>query len=149
MPIDNEDLTGLMPLTWIERQAGVIPYLEHAGELRMVLVTSRRTGRWVFPKGSIDPGMTPQEAAAQEALEEAGLIGTAHGAAVGSYQSIKIRPPAVWTVEVALYPMPIAEVLDVWLEADQRARRFVTLEEARGLLADATMLEMAERLAGR
>lgn len=149
----DEDLSGLTPLTWIERQAGVIPWLPGTDPVRLVLVTSRRTGRWVFPKGAIDPGMTAQEAAAQEAFEEAGVIGHAEQEDVGSYQSLKIRPPALWTVDVALYPLRIDEVLDDWMESGQRERRFVTLAEAGELIADPDLLRLAHsaerRIRGR
>jgi 8-oxo-dGTP pyrophosphatase MutT (NUDIX family) len=42
---------------------------------RVLLLTSRETKRWVIPKGWPMKGRKPWEAAAQEALEEAGLIG--------------------------------------------------------------------------
>jgi 8-oxo-dGTP pyrophosphatase MutT (NUDIX family) len=144
---EPEDLSGLIPLTMIQRQAGVIPYMATAEGLKLVVVTSRRTGRWVFPKGSIDDGMTPQEAAAQEAFEEAGLIGVAAPESLGSYQALKIRPPAVWTIEVDLYPMRIEEVLDLWIEADQRARKFVSPDEAAALLGDPVLSDLALALA--
>ncbi|MEM7742142.1 MAG: NUDIX domain-containing protein [Pseudomonadota bacterium] len=141
---DPDDLSGLTPLTWIEPQAGVLAYQPDSNPIRIVLVTSRRTGRWVFPKGAIDPGMTAPEAAEQEALEEAGIIGTAATTSIGSYKSLKVRPPALWTVEVSIYPLPIDEVLDVWPEADQRTRRFATLEEARQLIDLPDLIEIAE-----
>lgn len=142
---DPDDLSGLLPLTWIEKQSGVLAYLPDAEPMRFVVVTSRRTGRWVFPKGAIDPGMTPQQAAEQEALEEAGVIGTVSEASVGSYQTLKIRLPAVWTVDVEIYKLAVEEVLDVWLEADQRIRRFVTFDEARSLGVNPDLLDIATR----
>lgn len=149
----DEDFSGLTPLTWIERQAGVIPWLPGTDPVQLVLVTSRRTGRWVFPKGAIDPGMTAHEAAEQEALEEAGVVGRVECEVIGSYRSLKIRPPALWTVDVALYPLRIEQVLDDWVEADQRQRRFVTLAEASELIADPDLLGLAmaveRRLMGR
>jgi 8-oxo-dGTP pyrophosphatase MutT (NUDIX family) len=129
----------------IDRQAGVLAWLPDVEPLRFALITSRRTGRWVLPKGAIDAGMTPREAAAQEALEEAGLIGVADAAPIGTYHTTKIRPPQAWTIEVTVYPMRIDEILDVWLEADVRSRRFVTIEEARELLSDPGILEIAEK----
>lgn len=144
---EAEDLSGLTPLTWIEQQAGVVPWMrDGGGVLRLVIVTSRRTGRWVFPKGAIDPGMTAPQAAQQEALEEAGLIGTAHPEPIGSYQSLKIRPPALWTIQVDLFPMHIDEILDVWLEADQRERRFASVDEATALVTGLDVPALARAL---
>ena len=38
-----------------------------------VLLIRDRNGYWVFPKGHIDPGETPEEAAAREIQEETGI----------------------------------------------------------------------------
>jgi len=138
----DEDLSGLRHAHGVESQAGALAYLPEADPLRFVVVTSRRTGRWVFPKGGVDPGMTAPEAARREALEEAGVIGRVADRAIGVYRVPKIRPPLIWTVEVTLYPMAVEEVLDLWIEADQRRRRFVTLDQARTLLADPGMIRV-------
>ena len=138
------DPSKLQHLPEIEQQAGVLAWLPDVEPVRFALVTSRRTGRWVFPKGAIDEGMTPPEAATQEALEEAGLVGVADPTPIGSFRTPKIRPPLTWTLEVTIYPMRVDEVLDVWIEADVRSRRFVTLEEARKLLTDPAMFAIAE-----
>ena len=47
------------------------------GVTRVLLLTSRETRRWVIPKGWPMKGCKPYEAAAQEALEEAGVTGQA------------------------------------------------------------------------
>ena len=44
------------------------------GERKYLLVeASRRPGQWVLPKGHIEPGETPEEAAVREVEEEAGV----------------------------------------------------------------------------
>ena len=43
--------------------------------MRILLITSRGTRRWVIPKGWPMRGLKPQEAAAVEAAEEAGIVG--------------------------------------------------------------------------
>ncbi|MEM0990802.1 MAG: NUDIX domain-containing protein [Pseudomonadota bacterium] len=143
-----EDLTGLRYAHGVDQQAGVLAYFPEAEPVRIAIVTSRRTRRWVFPKGSIDAGMTAPEAAAQEAFEEAGVIGRISTDPIGAYRVAKIRPPLIWTVEVTLYPLVVDEVLDVWIEADQRERRFVTLDEAAELQADPDMLALASHFLG-
>lgn len=139
---EQDDPARLRFVAGVDHQSGVLPYREGANGPEMVLITSRRTSRWVLPKGSVDPGMTPQEAAAQEALEEAGLVVTPGAPAIGSYRLPKIRPPLIWTVEVTLYPMPITEVLDDWLEIGQRQRLFVAPEDAMALLTDPEITDL-------
>lgn len=58
-------------------QSAAIPYrLNHGGELKVLLVTSRKRRRRVLPKGNVPIGMAPHRSATCEALEEAGLFGT-------------------------------------------------------------------------
>ena len=143
--MENEDVSHLHYVPWVQHQAGVLAWLPDTAPVQFAIVTSRRTGRWVFPKGGIDDGMTPQEAAAQEAFEEAGLLGDVSAAPIGSYRTPKIRPPWIWTIEVTLYGMRVDKVLDEWLEIDQRTRHFVDIAKARDLLAEPEMVTMAER----
>lgn len=136
-----------VPLPLLRRQVGAIAWLPDERPLRFAVVTSRRTGRWVFPKGSIDAGMTAPAAAAREAMEEAGVVGRADAVPIGSFRTVKVRAPFWWPIEVAVYPLRIERVLDDWPEARQRDRRFVTLPEARRLMKDPAMLAIAESFA--
>ena len=48
----------------------------------MLLVTARRNPKnWIFPKGHIDKGESPEEAAVRETREEAGVVGKLIGPA--------------------------------------------------------------------
>ena len=61
-------------------QYGALPYrICTDGSIEILLVTSRRTRRWVIPKGWKIKGKKPAKSAAQEALEEAGLKGSVAG----------------------------------------------------------------------
>ena len=140
-----DDPSKLRYVAGVDHQAGVLAYMADPADRRMVIVTSRRTRRWVFPKGSVDRGMAPAQAATHEAFEEAGRIGQADDTPVGFFMTPKIRPPLIWTVVVTLFPMPIDVVLDDWQEAHQRERRFVTMEEARELLSQPDMIALAEQ----
>lgn len=144
-----DELAGLKRLPELLKQSGALAWLPGPAPRQFMIVTSRRTGRWVLPKGNIDPGMTPPKAAQQEAFEEAGVIGHVAAEPLGTYRTRKIRPPHYWEVEVALYPLKIAEVLDVWIEAEQRERRFVTLSEASELLADTGIITLVEPFLAR
>src|SRR5215213_7244397 len=56
----------------VVRQAGAIVVRFDDDEPRLLLVTARRNPKtWIFPKGHIEDGETPAEAAVREAREEA------------------------------------------------------------------------------
>ena len=55
------------------QQASVVPFRIRDGVTEVLLITSRKRKDWILPKGIVEPGQTPQEAAAMEALEEAGV----------------------------------------------------------------------------
>lgn len=125
-----------------QRQSGVIPYVVRDGRVVFLLVTSRRTGRWIFPKGSIVTGMTAWDSAAKEALEEAGVAGIVETEPVGSYRiSDKGQ-----LVDVELYPLRVEIQHDIWDEMDQRSRHWVLIGEAKRLLSDRALIRVAERL---
>jgi len=53
------------------------------------LLVQTRGGRWTFPKGSAEPGLTPAQAAALEAFEEAGVHGRMEEACFAQYRHRK------------------------------------------------------------
>ena len=53
-----------------------------------------RGGRWTFPKGRVESGLTHAQAAALEAFEEAGVHGRIEEAAFARYVRVKAPRPA-------------------------------------------------------
>jgi 8-oxo-dGTP pyrophosphatase MutT (NUDIX family) len=53
--------------------------------IEFLLVQTRGSGRWTFPKGSTEPGLTHAQAAALEAFEEAGVHGRIEEASFARY----------------------------------------------------------------
>ena len=112
---------------WHYIQSAVVPFKRHRKKgIRILLITSRRKGRWIVPKGIVEPGHSPTESAAMEALEEAGIRGHVIRTAIGSYETRK------WggKVNVTVYPMEVTKTLRVWPEMRLRERRWVPLAEA-------------------
>lgn len=107
-------------------QYGVIPIRRSRDDgLRILLVTSRETRRWVVPRGNPIPGLEPPQSAAQEAYEEAGVRGAVGSIALGSYRYGKRkRTGALLPAEVHLYPLEVEETLDDWPERAERERRW-------------------------
>lgn len=127
------------------RQSGALPYAIVDGQITFLLITSRHTGRWIFPKGGIGTGLTPWDSAAREALEEAGVSGVVATEPVGSYRTA-IRDEGGALVDVDLFPLRVEQQLDEWQEMDQRLRHWAILPEVRRLLADRSLSRLADRL---
>lgn len=108
-------------------QSSVIPYRMRNGEPEILVIASSKKKHQVVPKGIKDPGLTPQESAAKEAWEEAGVEGEVAESPIGGYQYEK------WgaTCSVEVYPMKVTRVIpeDEW-EENHRGREWVTPEAA-------------------
>ena len=92
---------------------------------RVLLITSRETGRWVVPKGNLMKGFAPHEAAAQEAFEEAGLRGVADPSPIGDFRYLKRRRVGNdRELSVTVYPLAVTAQADDWPERSQRRTRW-------------------------
>lgn len=115
------------------RQVAALPMRATAhGTLQILLITSRETGRWVIPKGWPIKGLKDHEAAAREALEEAGVVGRVRKAPLGSYTYWKRQSDHFELCEVTVYPLTVDRQLKTWREQGQRrAAWFPILDAAR------------------
>ena len=123
------------PGTSVIRQIAALPYrTDGAGgyaTVRVMLVTSRDSGRWVIPKGNIGSGRMLHAAAALEAEEEAGVCGAICPTPLGSYRYRKRRGNgASLMVDVDVFPLAVTHELDSWKEQGQRQRRWFALHDA-------------------
>jgi 8-oxo-dGTP pyrophosphatase MutT (NUDIX family) len=109
---------------------------------RLCMVTSRSGRRWVFPKGQIDPGHTPREAALVEAWEEAGLVGSLDPEPVGSYIYEKVSS----THHVLLFMMRVSEIREIWPERGFREREWVTVYDAIDRVDEPSLRELLRRI---
>ena len=110
-------------------QAGAICFRTgESGPLEILLVASRRNGRWGLPKGHIDPGETAIVAAEREAFEEAGVSGTISPEAFGSYVYTKKGSSSRYNVSVFL--LKVHKISSQFLEHGKRKTRWVSVEDA-------------------
>jgi 8-oxo-dGTP pyrophosphatase MutT (NUDIX family) len=132
----------------LRRQCAALPLTGTGGALRVVLVTSRETRRWVIPKGWIEPGEQPHRSAAREAFEEAGILGEADPDPIGSFLYTKRKPGGVLLpCEVLVFRLRVVRLLHDWPERRERDRRLVTPSAAAGLVAEPELAEILRRLA--
>ncbi len=130
------------------RQFAALPVAEVQGETKVMLVTSRETGRWVLPKGWAEKGLTGPELAAKEAFEEAGLAGEVATQPVGSYRYLKRLPKErVIDCKVDVFPMRVDRLLDDWPERGQRTREWFTLAQAAMAVEEGELVVLLLRLA--
>jgi 8-oxo-dGTP pyrophosphatase MutT (NUDIX family) len=66
-------------------QVAAVCYRMRRGTVEFLLIQTRGSGRWTFPKGSTEPGLTHAQAAAMEAFEEAGVHGRIEEVSFASY----------------------------------------------------------------
>lgn len=107
------------------QQQGAICWRMKDGELEVLLVTSRDTGRWIIPKGWPIAGKTVAESALQECWEEAGVVGDLDHAELGAYRYHKRRPKrGDLNCTVAVFSIRVDHLEDDFPERDQRRRKW-------------------------
>lgn len=98
---------------------------------KVLLVTSRDTGRWVIPKGWPMAGRSLSEAAAQEAWEEAGVRGRIDTREFGRFGYDKGQDSGFAVpVEVRVFLLSVKTLHDDFPEAEERKRRWFSPAEA-------------------
>ena len=113
-----------------KQQYAALPW-RRAPDFEILLITSRETRRWVIPKGWPMPGHSAAESAAQEAYEEAGIRGEMRAEAIGQYgYNKRLRGRTMKRFRVDVFALEVTEVLDLWPEAHQRTRQWLSPAEA-------------------
>lgn len=125
------------------RQVAALPWRRGAGGIEILLVTSRETRRWVTPKGGRMPGLTDAQAAAQEALEEAGIEGVIGEAPLGTFRYLKIlkRRAPRWCV-VAVHALEVRIEHETWHEQAERERVWMSAEQAAASVAETDLSDL-------
>ncbi|CAK8713680.1 Nudix hydrolase domain-containing protein [Candidatus Electrothrix laxa] len=124
----------------VREKAGVVAYkyTENDQEPLVLLVSARKVkGSWVFPVGGIDPGETPEIAAARECEEESGYC-------------VKIGKKLTPTDHFTFFLATVSAEKETW-ETD-RSREWVPLSQAKDRLPSlfhSVADEAARSLAGQ
>ncbi len=127
--------TGSMP------QVAALPYrIGDDGQVEILLITTRRTKRYIFPKGWRMKGRSDPEAAAQEAKEEAGVLGTISKHPIGHYFYWKELSRMSIQIRVSVYALVVSEQLWQWPEQDERTRIWVHPDRAAVMISDRALI---------
>ena len=131
-------------------QAGAFPWKTGKdGKLRVLLVTSRRRGRWIVPKGWPMAGLSLAEAARIEARQEAGAAGRISPVEMTRYRYMKLmRDGAERRCVVSVFPLEVTSLKDRWKEEGQRKRGWFTVTEAAEMLDDGDLAGFVGSMTG-
>ncbi|EYU21840.1 hypothetical protein ABFS83_09G071100 [Erythranthe nasuta] len=107
-------------------------------DLEVLLISSQKSPRMMFPKGGWELDEDIELAASRETLEEAGVIGDI-GDKLGEWV-FKSKSQEKYH-EGSMFSLLVTEELDVWPEKDVRQRVWMSVEEAREVCAHSWMKE--------
>lgn len=130
------------------QQFGVLPWrVGRDGEIRILLITSRTRGRWIVPKGWLVKGRSPIQSAAQEAFEEAGIIGQIHSRPLGEYRYTKVEDGRSGErCRVTLFGFRVRGTLINWPEQHERQRRWYSLVDAARTIDEPELAHLVKAL---
>ncbi len=115
------------------RQVGALPFRRRrkSKSIEILLVSSRRTGRWIIPKGHVERGVDDRVMARREAFEEAGVTGKVPKQPIGSFGYLKYYDDGrVVDSDVTVFALAVADIHDDWPEKKERTRIWVDLHAA-------------------
>jgi 8-oxo-dGTP pyrophosphatase MutT (NUDIX family) len=132
-------------------QVAAVCYRERRGDIEFLLVQTRGGGRWIFPKGSAEPGLTHAQAAAIEAFEEAGVHGRIEEASFVRYVGRRPgdqRNAGKSAVKALIVSAHLCEVLRLTKPKEaNRNRTWFSVEETIQRLRDGRKNDDGEELA--
>lgn len=123
----------------VRTQFAALCYRVKGGKVQILLVTSRKTRRWIIPKGWPMDGKTPAASAAQEAWEEAGVVGKPIDLCLGLYAYNKVLDADggdVFPCIAMVYPVKVKRLEQKFPEAGQRKHRWVGRKRAAAMVSE-------------
>lgn len=130
-------------------QYAALPWRKAGDRVEVLLITSRESRRWVIPKGWPMKDMAPGPCAAQEAFEEAGVVGQTKRKTLGAYHYDKrLRSGRLQHVRVMVYALEVREERDTWPEMNQRDRNWTTPADAASLVDEPELKTLLAKFKG-
>ena len=125
----------------------MLPFVVVEDGILIALITSRRRGRWILPKGWPIKDRSLPASAAQEALEEAGCLGQIAMAPCGSFKYQKATAKG-YDIEstVEVYPLKVCYQCLDWRERRERNLEWVSLGQAASLVDEMELRHLLQYL---
>ena len=112
------------------------------------LLVQTRGGRWIFPKGGVERGLTYAQSAALEAFEEAGVRGAVAERSLGVFRFQKtLEGSPNILCEVKVFALNVKAQMGDWPEAAQREWRWFEPNDALAAVNDAELHFLIGRFA--
>ena len=126
----------------MQHKIGAIPFAIKDERIALLFVTSKRKGRWIFPKGNAAKGESHNKASRREAFEEAGVKGRIFAdfpltTVIGKPSKHPSKKAAV-----TYYPLLVSTQYDKFPEAKKRERHWILLENAEKITAHEDYLNL-------
>ena len=133
------------------QQVAAVCYRVRGGSVAFLLVRTRGSRHWTFPKGSAEPGLTHAQAAALEAFEEAGVHGRIEEASFaryvrrrGSGQELAVNTHLCEVLRLS--PAPESNRNRTWFSAEDTKQR---LREGRDSSDGAELARVVDKAVAR
>ena len=126
-----------------KKQYAALPYIVFRDHVEVLLITTRRSGRWIIPKGWPETDLLPHRLASLEAFEEAGLKGQIGKKSIGSFSYVKTLDDASQVIcDVEVFPLEVsAQYLD-WPEKGQRELNWLKPKQAAALIEEENLVKL-------
>ncbi len=122
--------------------AGGVVFRKSRGRTLYLIVSSSDGTHWVLPKGHVEPGESPKDAALRELKEEAGVIGEI----IGSLPLQRFHKPEeevivqYFLIRKIKFTEASEKRLTRW-EYEREALQLLSFEDAREILQDAVVVQ--------
>jgi 8-oxo-dGTP pyrophosphatase MutT (NUDIX family) len=132
----------------VHRQVAALPYRkDKAGQIEILLLTSRTTHRLIIPKGWRS-GLKGWQAAKVEAFEEAGLVGKIQHHPIGDFDYWKRTADHFELITVDVYPLKVEKRLKKWPEKSQRVMKWLSGADAALLIDEPRLVTLIRDFCG-
>ena len=130
-----------------KKQVAALPWRHSGTGIEVMLISSRETRRWVIPKGWPVAGLSPPEAAAREAYEEAGIGGQMSRKPIGSFDYDKrLNDGSTQRCEVTVFGLEQMIQHPDWPEQGQRQVRWFPVPDAAHAVQEPGLRDIIRRL---
>jgi len=120
-----------------KKQYAALPYIIFRDHIEVLLITRRRSKRWIIPKGWPEDQLAPPKLAALEAFEEAGLKGQISKQKIGNFSYVKLLSNEDSVIcNVGVFPMKVTTQYLDFPEKGQRELRWLKLKKAALLIEE-------------